>query len=153
MEKLILQMLIFLSSLIILFALSVPLHEFFHFLPIKVLGGKIREGNKMTWFKLNFHVSKGKFMFSMHGGGKIDAFFPDYLKKHLRAVAFLTGLSGGLGTAIVFVGIVFLLFFLGSLPDILDWISTSFLIIAIFHLFYGMEEAVRVYNEVELIEE
>src|SRR3989344_6400843 len=148
MEKLILQIVIFLSSLIVLFVLSVPLHEFFHFLPMKVLGGKMKEGSKITWFNFNFQASEEGFSVRIHAGGEIKAFFPDYLKKYLKAVSFLIVLSGGLGTAIVFVGIIFLLFFLSSLPDTLDWISTSLLIIASFHLIYGISEAMRVYNEV-----
>jgi len=153
MEKLILPTLIFPSSLIIFFVLSVPLHEFFHLFSIRVLGGRQKGENKITWFTFHFQVSKEGISAGINGGGTVQAFFPDYLKKHLKTVAFLVGFSGGLGTAIVFIGIAFFLFFVGYLPDILDWIQASFLIVGVYHLIYGASEAMRAYNEAELIEE
>ncbi len=125
---------------VVVFVLSVPLHELFHVLGVKCLGG---EGKlKITWLDLNWSKIGGSVT------GEIS--FPRLAKwdKHYKLVGFIVGLSGGLGAAIVLAGIG-ILFFLNPPEYIFDLIWKPFFVIAGFHLIEGVFEAIKTSKQIE----
>ena len=146
MEKFALQALAFLGSLIVLFVLSVPFHELFHVLTIKIFGGKMVGKNKIAWFRFRFQVSRKGIQVEIGGGGEFEAVFPDCLEKYSKTIAFLIALSGGLGTAIVYIGIALLF----SFPDILNWIRIPLILIGGFHFVHAIREAMD--NDIKFVE-
>ena len=142
MEKLIL-----IGIVILLLSVSVPLHEFFHILAVKCLGGKGKL--KVFWFSFNQSGIEGSVE-----GEKGTFNFPKLArwKKRYRLVGFCLGLSGGSGTAVLLAGIgVF--FLLNPLDGIFASIWKPFFLVAGIHLLKGILEAVQVFKQIKLVKD
>ena len=141
--------LIFISFLAVIFVLSVPLHEVFHYFAVKCLGGR----GKLKLIPLSFYWSKERFGIKGSVEGEDGVFdFPklDRWKRHFRLVGLLLGLSGGLGAAIVLAGIG-TFFLLSPVAGILVPIWKPFFAIASIQLVVGVFEAIRLFKQIELV--
>lgn len=140
------QILVFSIFAVIIFLLSVPLHEFSHFLIYKCLGSK--EKFKITWFNIKKN-SDG----SIDIWGRVRALneedsinLPDrwYAGNH-KLINFIVGLSGGLGVAIVLITIgIFLV--LNRPEGFFSYVCIPFFLVAVFQLLYGIGEGLWVDN-------
>jgi len=155
-----LEILVLFGSFIIIFILSVSLHEFFHLLVIKALfKGKEIE---VKWLEIRYDRAKNKLEFGGHisfGGDRLELKFPRILKpilptlgKHpglLKPFGYLIFLSGGLGTSIV-LAVIGLYFLLNPLSELLTLIWLPFFLASIFQLILGIREVSSWFPKIEV---
>ena len=132
-----------------LFVLSVPLHEFGHLLSLKFIGGS-KTKFKVNWLTINFRLNK---KFGVKGNvktadGTNEIHVADFWGKYWKIPACLSLLFGGWGSAV-------LLFILSRLATISPhdfhlW-RTPMIVVIVFHLIYGLGEAVRGMRRIQLV--
>jgi len=143
-----LKVLVLVGSFVVIFFLSIPLHEFFHILAIKILGRKWTKIKKINWFGINLTCSEE--FFGLKLGGKVESEIEtdvEYsqlksLKRRLRMIS----LSGGLGMGIVLVTLG-CFFLLNPVSSILGLIWLPFLVISGMHLIKGVLEDTKIFKE------
>ena len=142
------ELLIWLVSFIILFCLSVPLHEGSHVLAIRILGGK---HGKITWFTINFSawgITFGRVSGTGRNGDEFS--FPALSEKYLKVVALWCGFAGGLGSAIILAQPAWY-FLLNPLPDPLSSLWRSFLLVSVIQFINGIGEGIFAVKTAQLI--
>lgn len=140
------KILIFLAFAVVVYLISVPLHEFFHVFIAKCLGSK--DKLKITWLRIE---RTSGLLPAVYGRVEVcnqERFpnFPDrWYTRNPKSVQFIFGFFGGFGAAVVLVCLgIFVLSIGGFL-----YIWMPLFLNAAFQLFYGICEGLVHYLSVE----
>lgn len=125
--------------------ISIIIHELCHLACFKILGGKAQDIEIQLFGVIHDEAGQGLggYVWAKNGWK-----FPTCVKKFPKTAAFLIGLSGGLGTAII-LSLVF--FGLYSLTPLWPIFGISLIVLAVINFFSGIREAISASRYPEVI--